>query len=178
MKIVLICVALFALAAGLILALAAMKPDRISVQRSVVIAAPPAAVFALIDDLHNWPRWAPQDREDATMTRALSGAPAGVGAVSDWTSRGNAGAGRMEIVKSVPDSEVVVQVAFRKPFVAHNRNDFQLAPEGGGRRLTWSIQGTNAYMMKVMSVFVSPDRLIGPHFEQGLANLKAVAETR
>ena len=178
MKIALICVALLALAVGLIFVLAAAKPDRISVQRAVVIAAPPASVYALIADLHNWSRWAPQDREDATMTRQFSGAREGAGAVSEWTSRGSAGAGRMEIVKAVPNGEVVLQVEFRKPFVAHNVNEFRLTPEDGGTRVTWSMQGTNVFMMKIMSVFVSPDHIMGRHFESGLANLKAVAENR
>jgi hypothetical protein len=31
-------------------------------------------------------------------------------------------------------------------------------------------------MLKATSIFISPDRLLGKHFETGLANLKAVAE--
>jgi hypothetical protein len=33
-------------------------------------------------------------------------------------------------------------------------------------------------MLKVMSIFVSMDKMHGKHFAEGLANLKAVAETR
>jgi uncharacterized protein YndB with AHSA1/START domain len=176
MKIALIAVALIVVAIAAILAYAATRPDTIAIQRSVRIKAPPAVVFALIDDLHNWPRWAPQDREDPTMTRSYGGAARGVGAISDWTSKGNAGAGHMMIAKSVAGSEVEVHVDFRKPFTAHNVNTFVLEPDDGGTRVTWSMHGTNVYMMKVMSVFVGPDRLLGPHFDAGLANLKAEAE--
>ncbi len=42
--------------------------------------------------------------------------------------------------------------------------------------MTWKMHGPNLYVMKVMSVFVSMDRVMGEHFEKGLANLKAVAE--
>src|ERR1700687_1954998 len=98
LKLVLIAAAVVVLAVGVVLALAAAKPDTIAVQRSVTIKAPPAAVFALINDFHAWPRWAPQDREDATMVRTYGGAASGAGAISDWTSKGNAGAGRMTIV--------------------------------------------------------------------------------
>jgi len=38
------------------------------------------------------------------------------------------------------------------------------------------MQGTNVYMMKLMSVFMNMDRVMGKHFETGLANLKTAAE--
>jgi hypothetical protein len=174
----------FALIAGVVivlviviaLAYAATKPDTISIQRSAAINASPAVVFGLIDDLHNWPRWAPQDREDPTMKRTYSGATRGTGAVSDWTSSGTAGTGRATIVTSVPDGEIEVHVDFRKPFVAHNINTFILGPDGDGTRVTWSMRGTNVYLMKVVSLVASPDRMLGQHFETGLSNLKAAAE--
>jgi uncharacterized protein YndB with AHSA1/START domain len=161
----------------IVLAYAATKPDTIVIQRSATINASPPVVFALINDLHNWPRWAPQDREDPTMRRMYSGEMRGTGAVSDWTSSGNAGAGRVTIVNSVPDREIEAHVDFRKPFVAHNINTFILGRDRDGTRLTWSMQGTNVYLMKVMSLVVSPDRMLGQHFEAGLSNLKAAAET-
>jgi hypothetical protein len=36
--------------------------------------------------------------------------------------------------------------------------------------------GPQPYMAKVMSVFMSMDRMVGKDFEQGLANMKAIAE--
>jgi hypothetical protein len=38
------------------------------------------------------------------------------------------------------------------------------------------MHGTNVYLMKVMSVFANPDRMMGKHFMAGLSNLKAAAE--
>jgi hypothetical protein len=49
-------------------------------------------------------------------------------------------------------------------------------PEGNGTRVKWAMQGTNAYMMKVMSLVMNMDTMMGQHFESGLANLKAAAE--
>lgn len=42
--------------------------------------------------------------------------------------------------------------------------------------MTWAMYGPNTYLGKVMSVFVSMDRLIGGDFETGLSNLKSAAE--
>lgn len=110
------------------------------------------------------------------MQRSFTGADSGVGAISDWISRGSAGQGRMSIVESVPEKRVVAMVDFTKPFHAHNRNEFLLEAQGSSTNVSWSMQGTNLYVMKVMSVFTNMDRIAGKHFEVGLAKLKAIAE--
>jgi uncharacterized protein YndB with AHSA1/START domain len=152
------------------------KPDTFVVQRSIRIKAPPERVFALIDDFHKWTSWAPQDKEDPTMKRSYSGAASGVGSISEWSSQGSAGKGRMEIVESVPSSRIRVKVDFVKPFEAHNMNEFTLQADGDFTNVTWSMHGTNLYIMKVMSLFTSMDRVAGKHFESGLQELKGVAE--
>jgi uncharacterized protein YndB with AHSA1/START domain len=161
---------------GGVCALAAFKPDRLAIERTTHIAAPPEAVFALVNDFHQWPRWAPQDRSDPKMRRSYSGAPAGVGAASQWTSAGSAGEGHMQIIGATPPNQISVQVDFARPFTAHNLNEFSFAPEGSGTRVSWAMQGTNVFMAKLMSVFVNMDRMMGAHFEAGLRDLKAAAE--
>jgi uncharacterized protein YndB with AHSA1/START domain len=165
-----------AVALAAFLLFAAARPDTFRVQRSAIIQASPETIFALINDFHQWPRWAPQDKEDATMTRTFSGAESGVGAVSGWNSRGSAGKGGMSIIESVPGKIVSVKVDFLKPFEAHNINEFKLESAGPSTNVTWSMQGTNLFVMKVMSLFVNMDKVAGKHFEDGLANLKAAAE--
>jgi uncharacterized protein YndB with AHSA1/START domain len=159
-----------------VLVFAATKPDTFRVQRSISVQAPPEKVFALINDFHNWPQWAPQDREDKSMQRTYSGAESGVGAVSDWSGRGSAGQGRMSIVESQAAAKVSVKVDFSKPFEAHNLNEFTLNGQGSSTKVTWSMQGTNLFVLKLMSIFTNMDKVAGKHFEDGLANLKAAAE--
>jgi uncharacterized protein YndB with AHSA1/START domain len=161
-----------------VLILAATKPDSIHIQRSIEIEAPPDKIFALLNDFRNWSRWAPQDREDSTLKRTYSGSASGEGAVSDWTGTGNTGEGRMSITKSAPPTDLWITVDWVKPFTAHNLNEFILEPQGATTKVTWAMQGTNVYVMKVMSIFINMDRFIGKHFETGLANLKAAAEDR
>jgi uncharacterized protein YndB with AHSA1/START domain len=161
---------------AVVLLVAATRPNTIRIQRSVVIDTPAQKVFAMVNDFHNWPRWAPQDREDATMQRSFTGSANGAEAISDWQSRGSAGAGRMSITVSVPYSRVVVETDFRKPFVAHNVNEFVFEPVGIGTKVTWTMTGQNLFVMKVMCLFVNMDRVMGNHFESGLRNLKAASE--
>jgi uncharacterized protein YndB with AHSA1/START domain len=151
------------------------RPASISVARSLTIPAPPERVFALIEDLHAWPQWAPQDRDDPGLQRTYSGAARGMGAQSDWVSRGSGGSGHMAVVAASAPREVVVRVDFARPFVAHNLNTFTLEAEGAGTRLTWSMRGSNPLALRLMSLWRSPDQLLGPHFEAGLANLAALS---
>jgi hypothetical protein len=159
-----------------LLGYAATKPPRLKVQRSTSVTAAPEVVFGLIDDFRKWPSWSAHDLSDPTMTRTYDGAGRGKGAVSEWKSAGPGGEGRMEIVESVPPSRLVVEVVFRRPFRAHNSNELTLSPDGNRTMITWAWDGANVYVMKVMSVFVDMDKLMGKHFETGLANLKALAE--
>lgn len=159
-----------------VLVFAATKPNTLLVQRSVTIKAPPEKIFALINDFHNWTRWAPQDREDPTMSRTYSGRAEGLGAISEWNSSGSAGRGQMSIVESIVPRRVSITVDWVKPFQSHNVNDFRLEPAEDSTKVTWSMQGTNLFIMKIMGVFVNMDRVVGKHFESGLYNLKTLAE--
>jgi uncharacterized protein YndB with AHSA1/START domain len=154
---------------------AATKPNALQVERSVTIDAPAEKIFPLLNDFHNWPNWAPQDKEDPTMTRTYSGAPSGLGAVSNWDSKGTAGKGKMTITESTAPNKVVVTVDFVRPWKLRNINEFVLQP-GTPVKVTWTFHGSNHFVMKFMSVFVSMDKVIGKHFETGLNNLKQAAE--
>jgi uncharacterized protein YndB with AHSA1/START domain len=159
-----------------VLVLAAMKPNTFHLERSITIKAPPEKIFALIDDFRNWSAWEPQDKGDAGIQRTYSGRAAGMGAMSEWQGSGSTGKGRMLITESVPNSRVSVAVDFVKPFQAHNINVFTLQPAGDSTNVTWDFEGTNVFVLKLMSVFVSMDRIMGDHFETGLENLKTAAE--
>ena len=63
-----------------------------------------------------------------------------------------------------------------RPFEAHNIVEYTLKPEGGTTAVTWAMHGSQPFLAKVMSVFIDCDKMIGGDFEQGLENLKALAE--
>jgi uncharacterized protein YndB with AHSA1/START domain len=159
-----------------VLMFSALKPSTFHIEKSVTIQVPREKVYPLIADFHNWPEWAPQDREDATMQRTYSGAANGTGAVSDWTSKGKAGAGRMTVTSATAPSNVDVAVDWKRPFRVRNTHRFTLTPVAEGTQVTWTADGTNLYIMKVIEVFVGVDGLMGKHFEAGLGNLKKMAE--
>ena len=172
-----IVLAIIVLVAALLI-YAATKPNTFRLQRSTIINAPPEKVFGFINDLHGWASWSPWERKDLAMKKTHSGSPQGKGAVLEWDGNKDVGTGRMEILESVSPSKAVIQLDFLKPFEAHNRAEFILAPRDGSTQVTWAMHGPQPYMLKIMTLFCSMDKMVGKDFEDGLANLKTLAEAR
>ena len=164
------------IAIAAVLLYAATLPDTFRIERTATIAAPPERVFLHVNDFHRWTAWSPWEKKDPAMQRTHSGAPAGQGAVYAWDGNQKVGQGRMEITESTQPSRVRIQLDFLKPFEARNTAEFTFAPAGDGTQVTWAMYGPTPYLSKVMQVFMSMDRMVGPDFEAGLANLKQVVE--
>lgn len=159
-----------------LLIFAATRPDNFRVERKAVIQAPPERVFGLINDFHQWPLWSPWEKLDPAMKRTLGGPSSGLGATYAWTGNKDVGSGRMEIKESMPSSKIHIQLDFLEPFESNNQTDFILTPQGNATEVSWVMYGPASFMTKLMSVFASMDKMVGPDFEKGLANMKAVAE--
>ncbi|MBZ4336324.1 SRPBCC family protein [Corallococcus coralloides] len=156
-------------------AFVATRPDRFRIERNAHVAAPPATVFALINDLHRFDTWNPFRSEPGPgVTKAFDGPNEGPGASFAYAG-GESGDGRMTIVESQPGARVVLKLEFFTPFEATNQATFTLTPENGGTRVSWAMEGENTLMGKAMSLVVNMDTMIGKEFERGLANLDATA---
>lgn len=160
----------------LVLAVATTKPGQFRIERRTSIRAEAATIYAFLDDFHRWGAWSPWEGLDPSMRRSHSGAPSGVGAAYAWQGNKKVGEGRMEILEAAPPMRVKVKLDFLKPFEAHNTAEFTLAPTGGSTEVVWAMYGPQSFMGKVMTVFVSMDRMVGKDFEKGLENLKRAAE--
>jgi uncharacterized protein YndB with AHSA1/START domain len=164
-----------AAAIAALLIYAATKPDSFRLQRSATIAAPPEKVFALINDLRQFNTWNPFAKMEPTVIITYDATSTGVGGAYNWQGE-KTGAGRMQIVESVPAQRVTAKLDFTKPFEAHNVVDFTVQPQGNGSTVTWAMHGPMPYLNRVMTIFFDMDKTVGKDFEAGLANLKALAE--
>jgi uncharacterized protein YndB with AHSA1/START domain len=162
-------------ALAVVLAYAATKPDTFRVERSTLVKAPPEKVHALINDMHAFNTWNPWAKKDPGMKGNYSGPNSGKGSGYAWESE-KVGTGSMEIIDTAAPSSVKLKLDFAKPFEAHNFADFTLTPESGSTRVVWSMHGPAPYFSKLMQVFMSMDKMVGPDFEEGLATLKRLAE--
>ena len=169
---------LLALAAAIVLFLgyAATRPDTFHVERSASIAAPPAAIYAQIVSLPRWQAWSPWEKLDPAMKRQLGGSESGVGATYAWEGNSDVGKGKMTITEAEPPSKVALRLDFLEPFASTSVATFALSPEGEGTRVTWSMDGNQNFLAKVVCIFMDMDKLVGGDFEKGLASLAQVSE--
>ena len=150
--------------------------DTYTVERSAIINAPAKDIYAQIVDFHHWRSWSTWDEIDPDMTRKYSGADSGTGAVYNWSGNRRAGEGRMEITGAAESSDVTIAVDFVKPFKSSSTTRFRLQPIEGATKVTWTMTGPKTTMVKVIGIFRSMDKMVGPDFEKGLQRLAVVTE--
>jgi len=150
--------------------------DAYTVERSTNIGASPSEVYSHMIDFHNWTAWSPWEELDPDMSKTFAGAESGVGSKYSWTGNRKVGEGSMEITDAKQDAEILIDLEFLKPFKASNKTVLTLTPASSGTQVTWAMTGKNTLMTKIMGIFKSMDKMVGPDFEKGLAKLKAVAE--
>lgn len=154
---------------------AASKPDHFHVECSVSIKAPAEKIFALINDLHLWNDWTPYNK-DPNMKKTFSGSALGVGAHYAWEGNKEVGKGEITIRTSTLPQRIEFDLHMIEPFEGHNLATFTFTPDGDTTKVTWSLDDKQKLMVKVMSLFMDMDKMIGKDFEVGLAQLKVLAE--
>lgn len=172
--------ALLAIAAVVIVVLViviASQPAEFAVTRTAVLAAPPAKVFALVNELRQWESWSPWAKLDPNVRNTFEGPASGTGAVFAWDGNSKVGAGKMTILESRPDALVRLRLEFIRPFANTNLAEFTFAPEGEGTRVTWTMTGRKNFVSKAMCLVMNMDKLIGGDFERGLTQLGTLAKT-
>jgi hypothetical protein len=145
------------------------------VERRRHVAAPPGAVRDQLVDFRRWRSWSPWEEVDPELHRTYGGAESGVGARYAWAGNRKAGKGRMEI-EEVDDGRVVVDLQFLAPFRSRSTTEFLLEPDDSGTTVTWRMTGPLTWQTRVMGLFASMDKLIGPDVEKGLDRLAAEVE--
>jgi hypothetical protein len=150
-------------------------PGHYRVVRSTVIAERPAVVFPLVGDLRAWSRWGVWFRRDPGMQIEYSPATTEVGAWSQWKSKSQ-GDGKMTITAVHPNDDFEYSMLFADiGMLSHGTMALEEAP-GGGTKVTMAMDGDLGHnpVHRWFGVFM--DKLVGPDFEAGLANLKRLGE--
>ena len=156
----------------LLLGIGLILPSTFKVQRSIDVSAAPDKIYPLIADPREWKKWSAWNARDPAMKIAYSG--------RRWQRR------QMDVGKRVggqrgndlycsgAESACRLRTLLSRLRYAVCRRDEAGPPARA--RVTWTNHGDvgtnpiNRYFAQAM------DRLVGPDFETGLKNLKALAE--
>ena len=152
-----------------------LLPERVTVERSIVIAAPPHRVYEFVSNLRNFNAWSPWAKIDPSTRYVFEGPEVGPGQRMKWSSTNDqVGSGSQEITELTKDERVKLALNFGQMGPADAW--YVLRSEGSGTHFTWRLVtelGTNPFMRWMGLLF---DRWIGEDFSQGLLSLKAHIE--
>jgi uncharacterized protein YndB with AHSA1/START domain len=140
-----------------------------------VISATPNKVYNLVVEPKQWTKWSVWTQRDPAMKITYSGPPFGMGARWSWVSKSE-GTGSMEFTRVEPDRAVEYALSF-PDFGMRSNGALRLEPSGNGTKITWTNSGDVGGNPLKHYLAAMMDRMVGPDFEAGLANLKKLAET-
>jgi carbon monoxide dehydrogenase subunit G len=160
----------------ILVAIVALQPTEFRVERTATIAAPPADVFAQVNDLPKWDAWSPWAKLDPNAKIVFEGPEAGQGAAMTWVGNDEVGEGKMTIVESRPNEAVKLKVDFVKPFEGTSMSEFAFKPEGDGTVVTWTMSAHHNFLEKAFCLVMNGKKMIGDAMDKGLAKMKFVLE--
>ena len=176
-KILLFVVALLLL---LVFVLSMMAPKEYNVSRSIEIDAPRSLVYSNVNNLASLDEWGPWKETDSLMTTEIHGQDGAVGAYSHWKGE-EAGEGEQKLTNLLEDELVETEIHFIEPFNSISYGYIKLSDAASGKtNAEWGFRGEQNMIMRAMSMLPGMDMEanVGPMFDKGLGNLKAICEAK
>jgi hypothetical protein len=159
----------------IVVLLVVLLPAHSHMERSTVIGAPPAQVFAKLNSFKSFNTWSPWADLDPNTRYEYSGPEQGVGASMSWNSDNkNVGSGTQKIVESETNRHIKNEMTFGDMEGTSYAN-FELSAQGDSTRITWTYDGDMSGLGKIFGLMM--DQMLGPSYEKGLAKLKNDVES-
>lgn len=153
-----------------------LLPATVHVERSTVIEAPPATIFALVNGFAMFNRWSPWFEMDPEASFSYEGPAFGPGAKMSWISdHPYVGTGSQEITAATPFERVEIHNDFGGEGSAETA--FVIEKSEKGSRITWTFDSELGRSLLKKYQGLMFDSWVGNNYESGLAKLKEIAET-
>ena len=159
---------------ALLIVVGLLLPRHSRVEVSTLIDAPPATVFALVNDFRRVDLWSPRTATDPNARVVFSGPDRGVGATVTWDGV-IVGSGTQTIVESRPYEHVATTINPGEPGEA--RTWFDIEPEDGNTRVTWGFAHDHGLNIVGRYFALLLSGVVKREFETGIAALKDLAES-
>lgn len=155
-----------------LLAFPGVLPRSVELERRITIQSPPAAVYALLADFHQYRSWDPFSATDPESTSRVEGQ--GLGSIYAWEGE-KIGRGKMVIKDLQENARVDVLLTFEEPIPSQAHSTWIVnALDNGETEVVWQLQQDLSYFQRYMGLVM--DGAVGGSFETGLARLKAKVE--
>jgi hypothetical protein len=163
-----------------VIAVSVMSPSA-HMERSIVVNAPPAAVFQQLASFENFNKWSPWVKMDPEAKQVIEGPQAGVGAKMSWDGP-ETGKGSQWTVEYEENKRVKNAMAF-DGMEGQIFAEFVLEEVPEGTKVVWTYDSDvsetgygNASITKLFNAFVL-EGMLGKQYEEGLASLKQIVES-
>jgi uncharacterized protein YndB with AHSA1/START domain len=152
-----------------------LLPSSARVERSILIDAPAAEIFPHLNSMRAFHAWSPWSDIDPGTEYQFAGPERGTGSRMSWESGNNqVGQGSQEIIDSVPDRRVELQLEFGEK--GDGKATFLLEPEGAATRVRWQFSTLFGWDLFGRYVGLMLDSMIGASYDKGLKDLKTKVE--
>ena len=159
--------------------LALIAPKQYEVHRSITIDRPLPEVFNYLKHIKNQNHWSPWKKRDPNMKQEFVGTDGEVGFISKWEGNKEVGVGEQEIMNIVENDRLEARLRFFKPW--KSESDAVTRVEGvedGKTKVTWGFSGNNKVPANIFMLLYNVDKHVGKDFEEGLASLKEILESK
>ena len=153
-------------------------PSSVHVEQTIEMSASPKAIFEEVNNLKNWENWGPWINMDTAMIQSYEGtADGGIGMIRKFKSNNkDVGIGEMEIIESRPYEFIKNELRFGPNKNNTGYGSWTFEPIGENTKVTWAF---DAEMNGIVRFFApAMDQMMSPIFQQGLDNLKILAESK
>jgi effector-binding domain-containing protein/carbon monoxide dehydrogenase subunit G len=160
---------------GAVLLASLFLPTTARVERSIVVEAPQATVFTVLNGFRQFDKWSPWADLDPAAQTTYEGPAFGVGAKMSWAGNDAVGTGSQEIIESTAHSAIRLRLGFGGAPGAFT-STYALQPVDGGTRVTWAFDADYAGSIVGRWFGLLTGRMVGPDYDTGLQRLKALVE--
>lgn len=157
-------------------ALAFTMPTHVNVTRTTTIDAPSDYVMDHVNNFAQINAWSPWMDKDPEMTSSLEGEDGTVGAKYSWSGNDEVGKGEQTLTE-ISEGKVVSHLHFITPYEGEADATTTFSEVDGMTEVSWAYDSEMPMPMNVMGLFMDMEDMLGPDFQQGMDNLKALVES-
>lgn len=165
----------------LLLIVSFLLPSGVHVERSVMVRTTSSKAFKKLADVTSWKTWSPWFQADTSIQWTQVGTSGQPGHGFNWkSSKEDLGEGSVIFTGLYPDTLLATETTFGKMGIT--TMNFHIRPQGEEVQIIWEMESKGdkvpLWIQPLARYFyLFMDRMAGPDFEHGLANLKTALES-